>query len=91
MRTINFKDFTLPLCISHAKVRIIDAREAFADLVYMNINGIAAHDLAFKIYRSDGPTAFSDNEVAIIRKVAESCATPAFLDGLMGCLKVDTE
>ncbi len=91
MRTINFKDFTLPLCISHAKVRIIDAREAFADLVYMNINGIAAHDLAFKIYRSDGPTAFSDNEIAIIRKVAESYATPAFLDGLMECLKGGAE
>jgi len=87
MRTINFKEFTLPLCISHANVKTIDAREAFADLVYMNINGIAAHRLAFKIYESNGPTAFSDNEIAIISRVADSYATPAFIDGLHEQLK----
>lgn len=83
MRTINFKEFKLPIGISQSKVRIIDAREGFADLVYMNINGIAAHSLAFKIYRSEGAIDFTDSELVMIRRVAEGFATPAFIDGLI--------
>lgn len=82
MKTIDFKEFSLPLGISQSRAKVIDAREGFADLVYTNINGIAAHSLAFKIYRSEGPTEYTDGEADIIRRVAESLATPAFIDGL---------
>ncbi len=82
MKILNFKKFRMPVGINRAQWRNGDAREAMADLVYNNVNGIAAHRLAFKIYESDGDTEYTDEEASLIVRVAEAFATPAFIDGL---------
>ena len=70
MAKLNFENFTVPIGISGKNKRTGDARESFADMIYMNINGIRAHALAMKIYRSEGETEYSDDEVRLIKDVA---------------------
>lgn len=43
-----------------------DIAEQYADSVYRNIPGLAAHVLAEKIFRSTGETEFSDSEIDTI-------------------------
>ena len=82
MATIDFKHFTVPVGITGKRTQTGDARETFADIVYTNLNGIGAHALALKIYQSDGPTRYTDEETRLITSVAERHCTPAFIDGL---------
>ncbi len=51
-------------------------------MIYMNVNGIKAHALAMKIYKSEGDTEYSPEEVKMIRSVAEQLCVPGFIDGL---------
>ncbi len=82
MKILNFQDIRMPTGINRSEWRTGDAREAMADLLYKNVNGIAAHRLAFKIYESDGDVEYTDEEASLIIRVAEAFATPAFIDGL---------
>lgn len=82
MSKLNFKQFTMPAGISGRGNRTGDARESFADIVYMNANGIRAHALAMKIYRSEGAEEFTDEEMRLIMGLAERFCTPVFIDGL---------
>lgn len=79
---INFKNFKIPLGISKINYKVGDVRENFADLLYTQVNGIRAHTLAIKIFKSEGAEEYSDEEVAFIRKVAADYCIPAFIDGL---------
>ena len=54
MKTLNFKDFKLFTDISHVGHVVVDARKEFANAIYMSMNGIVAHDLAFRILHSEG-------------------------------------
>lgn len=60
----------------------MDVRETFADMIYNNVNGIKAHALALKIYESEGETDYTDDEVKLVRVVAERLCVPGFIDGL---------
>ena len=82
MARINFKEFAIPTGISGKKRRTGDARESFADIIYTNMNGIRAHALAMKIYRSEGAEEYTDGEMRLITGLAERFCTPAFIDGL---------
>lgn len=82
MVKLNFKQFTVPTGISGRSTRTGDAREDFADIIYMNVNGIRAHALAMKIYKSEGEEEFTDEEKQLITGVAERFCAPAFIDGL---------
>ena len=84
MAKLNFENFTVPIGISGKNKRTGDARESFADMIYMNINGIRAHALAMKIYRSEGETEYSDDEVRLIKDVAYK---PNFIEGLRAKLE----
>ena len=79
---INFKNFEIPTGISQKNKISGDVRENFADLLYLNVNGIKSHALALKIYNSDGETEFSDEEIKTIKSVAEQMCSPSFIDGL---------
>ena len=79
---LNFKEFKIPTGISRQKTQIGDARESFANLLYLNVNGIRAHALAMKIYNSDGEDFYSQEEVRVIKDIAEKLCTPNFIDGL---------
>lgn len=83
MAKLNFQHFSIPIGISRKQRQTGDARESFANVIYLNVNGIKAHALAMKIYESEGETDYSEEEVNIIRNVAEKLCPPNFIDGLM--------
>ena len=60
----------------------MDVRETFADMIYNNVNGIKAHALALKIYGGGGEADYTDDEVKLVRVVAERLCVPGFIDGL---------
>lgn len=82
MKKLNFKEFSIPTGISRKHRQTGDARESFANLLYLNVNGIRAHALALKIYQSEGEVSYTDEEVQLITEVAERMCTPNFIDGL---------
>lgn len=82
MAKINFQRFRIPAGIDRSRYQTGDARESVANMLYLNVNGIRAHALALKIYRSEGETDFTEEEVRTLREVAATYATPAFIDGL---------
>lgn len=82
MAKINFQQFRIPAGIDRSRYQTGDARESVANMLYLNVNGIRAHALALKIYRSEGETDFTEEEVRTLREVSDAYATPAFIDGL---------
>lgn len=82
MSIIDFQHFKVYASISRKAVHTVDAREGFADMIYNNVNGIRAHALAMKIYKSEGKTEYSDDEIKLIQAVAEKMCVPGFIDGL---------
>ena len=80
---LNFQQFSVPTGISRKNRQTGDARESFANMLYLNVNGIRAHALAMKIFHSEGETEYSPEEVALIKDVAEKLCAPNFIDGLM--------
>ena len=91
MAKINFQQFRIPTGIDKSHYQTGDARESVANMLYLNVNGIRAHALALKIYRSEGCTDFSDEEVKTLKEVANAYATPAFIDGLLAQLEGGAE
>lgn len=83
MIKLNFKQFSVPTGISRKNRQTGDARESFANMLYLNVNGIRAHALAMKIYNSEGEESYSPEEVKLIKEVAEKLCAPNFIDGLM--------
>lgn len=79
---IDFEHFSIPVGIGGGRWVTGDARERFADVIYNNMNGVRAHTLAMKIYKSSGCMEYSPAEICIIKNVAEHLCTPAFIDGL---------
>lgn len=82
MRRIDFQHFNVYLSVGHKEARPMDVRETFADMIYNNVNGIKAHALALKIYESEGEADYTDDEVKLVRVVAERLCVPGFIDGL---------
>ncbi len=91
MARINFKEFEIPTDITGRNMRRGDARESFANSIYVNMNGIRAHALAMKIYRSEGAEEYGEEELAVIREAAERYGYPPFIDGLRAQLAADRE
>lgn len=82
MRSIDFKNFRMFKDIEQKDTVTLDARKDFADLIYRNINGIAAHDLALRIYRSEGDMELKEEEYNICLEIAQA-ARPIFYDSFM--------
>ena len=82
MKKIDFKHFKIYTTVSRKAAQTVDARETFADMIYNNVNGIKAHSLAMKIYGSEGEANYTDDEVKLVRIVAERLCVPGFIDGL---------
>lgn len=82
MTKLNFKEFHVPTGISGESHKVVDAREAIADLIYLHTNGIKSHHLAFKIYRSEGVQDYNDEECGIIRISVERYCLPSIIDAL---------
>lgn len=82
MTKINFQHIKIFTGVSREAFQICDVRELFADLVYKKLNGIRAHSLAMKIYKSNEETEFCSEELTLIKSVAEHFCVPGFIDGL---------
>ena len=87
--TVNFRQFKLFTDISQTDSRVLDVSRDFADLMYKNLNGIVAHDLALRIYRSTGEMELTQEEEMVLVEFAKQ-ATPIFYDSLQENLKKKT-
>lgn len=81
MKKINFKQFKTFTDITREKTSLVDVRKPLADALYKTANGIAAHDLALRIYRSDNEMELEDSDVQLLRDFAKTL-TPIFMDSL---------
>ena len=82
MNRINFKEFVAFTDISQENTKVVDVSRIVSDNIYKNVQGIAAHDLAFRIYRSEGEITLSDEELVLLRNAARTLFTPLFIDSL---------
>ena len=80
MKTINFERFEIYTSINHKEVIAQDCREGFANIVYLNGSGVACHALAMKIYKSEGATEYSDEELTLMKQFAENFGNLSLLD-----------
>lgn len=79
---INFKELNVKTSFTSEETVKVDAREAFANILYSKVNGIAALTLAQKIYNSDGEEEFDERESSIIKECAENFMIPAVIEAL---------
>ncbi|MBR1537898.1 MAG: hypothetical protein IJ714_01620 [Bacteroidales bacterium] len=82
MKTINFKQFKMFTDIRQENTILVDYSVDVADLIYKNSNGIMPHDIAMRIYKSDGPVSFSDEEFAFLQEFVKGM-TPIFQDSFV--------
>jgi len=79
MSKIDFQHFKVFTDITKEKTVEQDLRRVLADSVYKNMNGIAAHDLALRIYRSEGSIDLTDEDVNLLRNFLKN-STPIIMD-----------
>lgn len=82
MKTINFKQFSVFTDISKKHTVTGDVREDFANILYMKFGGIKSHNLAFRIYNSNGEEKYSEEEIELMVKASEAFCLPNFIDAL---------
>lgn len=87
---VNFKQFPMYVGIRKTERVAVDISESLANLIYMNIPGIAAHVLAEKIYAAEGEIELTDAETGIISGLKEGF-TPVFIDSWDTYVKEQTE
>lgn len=80
MKRINFERFEIYTTINHKEVVVQDCREGFANIIYLNGSGVACHALAMKIYKSEGATEYSDEEITLMKRFAENFGNLSLLD-----------
>ena len=87
MAKINFKKFGMFTDISQTSKTEVDVSRVFSDTLYKNATGIVAHDLALRIYRSEGEIEVNAEELALIKSLAKNGCTPLFIDSLDSNIK----
>ena len=87
MKKINFKEFPVKKNISGTDIQKEDLREQFADLIYSNISGIRALNLAQKIYKSEAEEEYDDGEIDIINSTVNELCIAKVIDSLQDVLK----
>lgn len=90
MTKLNFKQFKIPTGIAKEHFHVGDARESVANMLYLNCNGVRAHALAMKIYKSEGEAEYSEEEIESLKEVSSRFGTPAFIDALNDLLENQT-
>ena len=76
---IDFQHFKSFVDISHVDRLETDIRRDFADLIYKNANGVMAHDLAMRIYKTEGPVELTEEELNFLNIFVRD-TTPIFQD-----------
>ena len=80
MKKIDFQHFRIANGIKQDVIVEIDTREQLADVIYNNVNGIAALTLAQKIYKSEGETEYDEREVKVLTEVIDNICRAAIVD-----------
>ena len=80
MKKIDFQHFKLSVGIADNNTLMVDVREELANLIYNNVSGIAALEVARKIYKSEGVTEFDEREMDVITKTIEGLRKASFID-----------
>lgn len=80
MKKIDFQHFRIANGIKNDVIVEIDTREQLADVIYNNVNGIAALTLAQKIYKSEGETEYDESEVKVLTEVIDNICRAAIVD-----------
>lgn len=82
MKKIDFSHLQVRTGIGSDTKTLFDIRESFANMLYMQVSGIAALVLAQKIYKSKGVEEYNDQEYEIIMKAANSMCVPVIIEAL---------
>lgn len=85
---VNFKQFGIYTDITKKEKRTLDIRQAIADKLYTSVPGIAAKDLALRIYRSEEDINLSESDYAIMKEFMAQCSG-ALSDSFEDALKED--
>ena len=80
MKKIDFQHFRVANGIKQDVIVEMDVREQLADVIYNNVNGIAALTLAQKIYKSDGETEYDEREIKTLTEVVDNICFAAIVD-----------
>ena len=78
---INLERIEVYADLAKSRSTVVDMRELIANLIYEKGSG-----LAHRIYEHRGEIEFSEDEVKILRAVAETFLAPAACDALIALL-----
>lgn len=80
MKNIDFQHFRIANGIKNDVIVEMDVREQLANVIYNNVNGIAALTLAQKIYKSEGETEYDEREIKVLTEVIDNICRAAIVD-----------
>jgi hypothetical protein len=80
MKKINLKEFDVFTDISKRQRVRCDMRRSVANLLYNQMHGIEALNLALTIHRSEGELSVSDDDLRMLQTAVERFGTPALID-----------
>ena len=80
MKKIDFQHFRIENGIKNDVIVEMDVREQLANVIYNNVNGIAALTLAQKIYKSEGETEYDEREIKVLTEVIDNICRAAIVD-----------
>ncbi|WP_418981732.1 hypothetical protein [Alistipes sp.] len=87
MKQINLKEFDVFTDITKRQRVRCDMRRSVANLLYNQMHGIDALNLALMIHNSDGVVSVTDDELRVLRTAVEQFGTPALIDALAEHIK----
>ena len=77
MKTVDLKELEIFTDISKRQQVRCDVRRDIANLIYCEMHGIEALNLALAIYKSDGKVEITDDELRILISAVERFGTAA--------------
>lgn len=91
MKKVNFKEFDVFTDISKRQRVRCDMRRSVANLLYNQMHGIEALNLALTIHRSEGELSVSDDDLRMLQTAVERFGTPALIDAFAEHVKEYSE
>jgi hypothetical protein len=89
MAKVNFKALQVKTSLKGDNVVTIDGAADIANIIYTQGTGIVAHNLAHKIFESEGEVELSDKEADIVEHIVNLCCAPLHIDAIMSQLKTE--
>ena len=80
MKKINFGSLSVRTGIGVDTTTRLNIKESFANMLYTQVNGIAALTLAQKIYKSEGETEYDEREIKTLTEVVDNICFAAIVD-----------